>query len=147
MITIPRDYVFGSMQLLIALAGTIGNVLVILVILSKRSLLGNIHYYLVLHLAICDFFSLALSPLLIYNAFTGRSMINSPALCKFWWPTHTVFHNAGVFFVVLISIVRFEAVFEAIGTSRESMESESTGFVRLCICYNLYVALCSGFAI
>ena len=110
MITISRNYFLGSMQLLVALAGTVGNLLVILLIFWNPRLLKNNHYYLVLHLAICDLSILVFTSSEINNAFTGRSMINSPALCKLWWPTHTVFYNAGIFFMVLISIVRYQAV-------------------------------------
>ena len=107
---VSRNYLLGSMQLFVTAAGTIGNFLVILVILSNRSLLRNIHYYLVLHLAICDFFTLMFPTSLIYHAFTGNSMLNSQVLCKLWRPAHAVFYNAGVLFMVIISVVRFQAV-------------------------------------
>ena len=73
-------------------------------------MLGNIHYYLVLHLAICDFLFLMFSIPDIYDSFTGNSMINSQVLCKMWYPTQTAFHIAGVLFLVIISILRFQAV-------------------------------------
>ena len=46
----------------------------------------------------------------INNSFTSNPFINSPALCKLWRPAQTVFYNAGIFFMVLISIVRYQAV-------------------------------------
>ena len=99
------------MQLLVALAGTIGNLLVILVIFWNPRLLKNNHYYLVLHLAICDFSILVFTSSEINNSFTGNPLINSPALCKLWWPTQTVFYNAaGILFMVRISIGRYQAV-------------------------------------
>ena len=105
-----RNFLLGSMLLFVALAGTVGNLLVILVIFRNRKLLRNIHYYLVLHLAICDFFTLVFSTSDIFYAFTGSSMINSTMLCKLWYPTNTVFYIAGVIFLVIISILRFQAV-------------------------------------
>jgi neuromedin U receptor 2 len=106
----PRDFLVGSMLCFVAFVGTVGNLLVILVIFRHRSLLKNNHYYVVFHLAICDFFTLVLSTSEIYNAFTGSSVINSPVLCKLWFPTHTAFYIAGIIFMVIISILRFQAV-------------------------------------
>ncbi len=108
--TTPRNFLLGSLQLFVALAGTIGNLLVIVVIIRNRSLLRNIHYYLVLHLAICDFFTLVFSTSIIFYVFSGRSMINSPLLCKLWSPTATAFYIAGILFMVAISVLRFRAV-------------------------------------
>ena len=108
--TTASRLVLGSMQLLVAVTGMIGNLLVIVVILRNPRLLRNTYYFLVLHLAICDFFINVFSSSNIYHSFTGRSMISSPVLCKLWQPIHTVFFNAGVFFMVLISIVRYQAV-------------------------------------
>ena len=106
----PRDFLVGSMLCFVAFAGTVGNLLVILVIFRHRSLLKNNHYYVVFHLAICDLFNLVLSTAEIYNALTGNSLINSPVLCKLWYPTHTVFYTSGIIFMVIISILRFQAV-------------------------------------
>ena len=118
MITSSRNYlVLGSTQLFVAVAGTAGNLLVILVIFWNPRLLRNIHYYLVLHLAICDLFTLVFTSPLIYYLFTGSSMINSPVLCKLWGPTLTVFYNAGSFFMVLISIVRYQSVSKPLETA------------------------------
>jgi hypothetical protein len=111
MITASPNYlVLGFVQLLVTSVGAIGNLLVVCGILLNTGLLRNIHYYLVLHLAICDFFILVFSSSDIYDSLTGSSMINSPVLCKLWWPTQTVFYNAGIFFMVIISVVRFQAV-------------------------------------
>jgi hypothetical protein len=98
------------MQLSVGVAGTVGNLLVILLILLRPRLLGNIHYYLVLHLAICDSLTLVATSSDVYNSFTGSSMINSLVLCKLWWSGHLIFYNAGIFFLLIISIVRFQAV-------------------------------------
>ncbi len=108
--TTSRNFLLGSMQLSVSLAGTVGNLVVIMVIFQNRSLLGNIHYYFVLHLAICDFFTLVLLTSDIFYAFTGSSMINSPLMCKLWYPTHTAFYTAGIVFLIIISIFRFRAV-------------------------------------
>ncbi len=108
--TTSRHFLLGSMQLFVAFPGTVGNLLVILLIIRNRSMLGNIHYYLILHLAICDLFFLVFSIPDIYDSFTGSSMINSKVLCKMLYPTQTAFHIAGVVFLVVISILRFQAV-------------------------------------
>ncbi len=110
MSTTSRNFSLGSMQLSVALAGTVGNLVVILIIFRNRTLLRNIHYYLVLHLAICDFFMLVFSVSDIYYSFTGSSMINSTVLCKLWSPTHTAFYIAGVLFMIVISRLRFQVV-------------------------------------
>jgi hypothetical protein len=107
---VSRDFVLGSMLCFVAFAGTVGNFLVILVIFRHRSLLKNNHYYVVFHLAICDFFTLVISTSDIYHAFTGSSMINSLVLCKLWNPAHTAFYIAGILFMIIISILRFQAV-------------------------------------
>jgi hypothetical protein len=109
--TTSRNFSLGSMQLFVASVGAVGNLLVILVIFRNRTLLRNIHYYFVLHLAICDFFNLVFSTSYIFYSFTGSSMMNySSVLCKLWDPTHTTFYIAGVFFLIIISIFRYQAV-------------------------------------
>ena len=108
--TTASRLVLGSMQLFVAVTGMIGNLLVILVILRNPRLLRNTYYFLVLHLATCDFLINAFVSSDIYDSFNGRSMISSPVLCKLWWPMHTVFFSAGVLFMVAISIVRNQAV-------------------------------------
>ena len=108
--TTASRLVLGSMQLFVAVIGMIGNLLVILIILRNPRLLRNTYYFFVLHLAICDFFINVFSSSYIYDSFNGKSMISSPVLCKLWWPIHTVFFSAGVFFMVAISIVRYQAV-------------------------------------
>ena len=108
--TTSRNYLLGAVQLFVVLSGSIGNLLVMFLIIQNRTLLRNIHYYLVLHLAICDFFTLLLLTSDIFYAFTGSSMVNSPLLCKLWTPTRTAFYNAGILFMVIISVVPFQAV-------------------------------------
>ncbi len=109
MYTTSRNFLLGSVQLFVALAGTVGNLVVILAIFWNRTLLRNMHYYVVLHLAICDFFILVSSTAIIYHAFTGM-INNSPVLCKLWSPTATIFYIAEILFTVAISILRFKAV-------------------------------------
>ena len=41
-----RNFLLGSVQLFIALAGTVGNLVVILAIFWNRTLLRNMHYYM-----------------------------------------------------------------------------------------------------
>ena len=91
--------------------GVLGNVLVIYSIVSQRSLIKNNYYFLVLHLAFCDLMVLLLSSYETYEALYPNSLsIRSFAMCKVWQPTSTVFFNAGVFMVVVISIFRGRAV-------------------------------------
>ena len=100
----PRDFLVGSMLCFVAFAGTVGNLLVILVIFRHRSLLKNNHYYVVFHLAICDFFNLVLSTADIYNALTGSSVFNSPVLCELCYPTHTVFVSAKQIYFAIANV-------------------------------------------
>lgn len=92
--------------------GVLGNVPVIVSICRKRSLLKNIYYYLILHLAICDLFYLLFFVPDIYSVLNARPSIASRSyfLCKTWWPGHTLFFTAGANFLVLISILRYRAI-------------------------------------
>ena len=82
--------------------GVLGNVPVIVSICCKRSLLKNIYYHLILHLAICDLFFLLFFGhrslhVLIFSARLGGQDI-------------PCFFTAGENFLVLISILRYRAI-------------------------------------
>jgi hypothetical protein len=102
----------GAVCMFTVSLGILGNIPVILSIFRKRSLLKNNHYYLILHLAICDFLYLSLFTPVIYSTLNGSPMITSSSylLCKIWWPAHTVVFTAGGHFLVLISILRYRAI-------------------------------------
>ena len=86
--------------------GLLGNVHVIV-----SSLLKNNHYFLVLHLAVCDLFYVLFFTPTIYAKFTNRPLTSySSVICKILSPTHTSFLIAGVHFMVLISITRYYAI-------------------------------------
>ena len=102
----------GAVMIAAVFLGVFGNLPIILSICRKRSLLKNNHYYLILHLAICDFFFLLFFVPDIYSTFSQSPWISSTSyfLCKTLSPTHTVFLNAGANFLVLISILRYRGI-------------------------------------
>ena len=89
--------------------GCLGNILVIFSI-CRQSLYKNIHYYLVLHLTICDLWNLLAALRHGYRHFTGKGWMTSVILCKLSLLPGTFF-VAGVLFMVLVSILRYRAVF------------------------------------
>ncbi|XP_028400227.1 neuropeptide FF receptor 1-like [Dendronephthya gigantea] len=101
----------GFFSILAVLLGVPGNTAVIVSICRTRNLLRNNHYYLLLHLAICDLVHLIFFIDDIYTVFnnTGVSS-NSRILCKIWSPTYTSCFIAGVYFLVLISVSRYRAI-------------------------------------
>ena len=92
--------------------GILGNIPVIVSICRQRSLLKSSYYYLVLHLAICDFLSLLFIIADIYSIFSASLPITtwSYHLCKMYRPAHTVFFTAGAHFLLLISALRYRAI-------------------------------------
>lgn len=102
----------GAVLTLAVVFGVLGNLPVIVSICRKRSLLKNIYYYLILHLAICDVFYLLFFIPDIHSVFNASPAIISRfhVLCKIWWPTHTLFFTAGANFLVLISMLRYRAI-------------------------------------
>ena len=102
-----------SVVLMLAVTfGVVGNIHVIVSIYRKRSLLKNNHYYLVFHLAVCDLFYLLLFTPTIYSNFTANQPLSSYSnvFCKISSPVHTLFLIAGVYFMVLISVIRYYAI-------------------------------------
>ena len=89
--------------------GCLGNILVIFSI-CRQNLYKNIHYYFVLHLAICDLCNLFAALGHSYRNFTGKNWITLVMLCKLLFLPGTFF-IAGVLFMVLISILRYRATF------------------------------------
>jgi hypothetical protein len=89
--------------------GSLGNILVILVI-CRQHLLKNNHYYLVLHLAICDLLCLLGGVGRTYTNITGKGWVTSAALCKLLY-LHGTFFTAGVLFMVFMAMLRYRAVF------------------------------------
>ena len=92
--------------------GVLGNIAVIVSICGTKNLLRNNHYYLLLHLAVCDVLFLMFYVEVVYGIFNIDHRISSKSylLCKFWLPIHTVLLNAGPMFLVLISLVRYRAI-------------------------------------
>ena len=89
--------------------GCLGNILVTFSI-CRQNLYKNIHYYLVLHLTICDLLNLLAALGNSYRNFTGKTWMTSDILCKLSFLPGTFF-IAGLLFMVLISILRHRAVF------------------------------------
>ena len=107
-----EEFWLGAVSLLIVIFGSIGNVLVIFSLGRQKKLVKkNHHYYLVLHLAICDLACLLFTLSDIYTLFTGKLLAFSTIICKIWAPVQTLFFKMEAQVMVLISIVRFRAVF------------------------------------
>ena len=124
--------------------GVVGNVPVIVSICRKRSLLKSNHYYLILHLAICDFFYLLFFIPNIYSIFSASPSITSSSyfVCKIWGPAHTVFFTAGANFLVLISLLRYRATVHPLkpAVSRRTLKISSTViYVMVIICIIPYM--------
>ena len=103
--TAAYKYSFTS----VVVFGILGNILVIISILRQRNLLKNNYYLLVLHLAVCD---LAWLVVFIFTyvrqeVFIGRK---DPTLtyCLFF-ELRSVFHIAGVYMMLMISVLRYYA--------------------------------------
>ena len=77
---------------------------------SKRSLLKNNHFYLILQLATCDLFYLLFFAPFVYSNFHTNPFTTTRIMCKTWWPVHTSFYIAGANVLVLISIIRYRAI-------------------------------------
>lgn len=92
--------------------GVLGNFPVIVSIFQQRSLLKSSYYYLILHLAICDFLSLLFIIPDIYSIFSVSPPITSWSypLCKVYRALHTIAFTAGANFLVLISALRYRAI-------------------------------------
>ena len=122
----------GTVLTLAVVFGVLGNIPVIVSICRKRSLLKNIYYYLILHLAICDLFFLSLFIPDIQSVFTERPAIASLSyvLCKTWWPAHTLFFTAGANFLVLISMLRYRAIVHPLKTP---VEHKTIKIISACI--------------
>ena len=104
-----KRYYVGYANALVCVFGFLGNILVILCI-YRKGLWKNNYYYLVLHLAICDLLNLLGAVQDTYGEFMGRFWSTSPAICKLSY-FHGIFFTAGVYFMVLISLSRYRAVF------------------------------------
>lgn len=103
-----RDILFVAVLLLIAVVTVIGNVLVILAVLSNRRL-QNPANYLIVNLAISDFFQGALS-LPIRTAGSLNTSNESLVPCDVVISLIILFHSAANFNLALIALDRFIAV-------------------------------------
>ena len=140
------EFTLGAVLTLAVFLGVIGNSAVIVSICRTRNLLKNSHYYLLLHLAICDLFYLMFFTEEIYGIFSSTPWIssNSYLLCKIWWPTHTLFFTAGPNFLVIISILRYRAIVQPFkaAVSRRNLKILSTlVYVLAIICIIPYVVV------
>jgi hypothetical protein len=135
----------GILTVAVAL-GVIGNIPVIVSICRKRSLLENNHYYIILHLAICDLVCLLFFIPDIHSIFSAESSIASSSylLCKTLWPAHTVVFTAGANFLVVISILRYRATVHPLepAVRRRTLKITSTlVYVLAIICVIPYVVV------
>ena len=88
--------------------GSLGNILVI-VSICKENFCKKTHYYVVLHLSVCDLISLLLPASHSYKWLTGEYWTVSTALCKLTILPRTFF-TSGVLFMVVMSLLRYRAV-------------------------------------
>ncbi|XP_028395712.1 neuropeptide FF receptor 2-like [Dendronephthya gigantea] len=102
----------GTVLLIAVSLGVLGNIPVVVSISLQRSLLKNNHYYLLLHLAICDLCTLLFFIPDVYSMFTANPSITTTShlLCKIWGPAHTAVFTAGANFLVVISALRYRAI-------------------------------------
>lgn len=124
--------------------GALGNAVVIASICLKRSLLKSNHYYLILHLTCCDLSYLLLYIPDIYSTFNGSPWISTSSylFCKTWWPIHTATFNAGIYFLVFISMIRYRAIVRPLfptASRRTLMKGSALVYVLAIICAVPYV--------
>ena len=100
----------GCILIFVILIGSLGNLSIIFSIL-RRNLQKINYYYFVLHLAICDLFTLLGAIRKCYRFLTGNDWITSAVSCKLSHFTGGQFYLAGAYFMVLISALRYRAVF------------------------------------
>ena len=124
------EKVQGALLTVAVFLGVVGNIPIIACICQRRSLLKNNHYYIILHLAICDLFYLLLFIPDIYSIFNTSPFIASSSyfLCKTLWPAHTVVFIAGANFLLIISILRYRATIQPLepAISRTTLKIIST---------------------
>ena len=104
-------YTFTS----VGIIGSLGNILVIFSI-CRQYLYKNTHYYVVLHLSVCDLLNSFPAMLHSYKWLTGRRWTISTALCKLTI-LPGIFFTAGVLFMVFMSMLRYRAVFYPLRTT------------------------------
>ena len=105
--TFASSYV-GYALTSVTIFGSLGNILVISSI-CKQNFYKNTHYYVVLHLSICDLISLLLAASRSYEWLTGEYWTVSTALCKLTILPR-IFCTAGILFMVVMSLLRYRAV-------------------------------------
>ena len=101
---------FGYSFLSVILFGIVGNILVAISILRKKSLLKNNYYFLVLQLAICDLGALIihLKGVIEYLWAAGLSYRHRTISCVFS-STFFFFFAAGLGMMLVISVLRYRA--------------------------------------
>jgi hypothetical protein len=95
----------------VIILGSLGNILVIFSIYRQKILLRNNHYYLVLHLAICDLLNLLGAIAHTHVYLTAKRATTSAAICHLLALFVGPFYESGVLFMVLMSMLRCRAVF------------------------------------
>ena len=100
------DMTFPYALVSVIILGSLGNSFVIFSIFRQKNLLKNNHYYLVLHLAVCDLLNLLGATII-----TGMLRITSPVFWQLAIVFFLSFSVTGVLFMVLMSMLRYRAVF------------------------------------
>ena len=99
---------------LVIIFGIVGNLFVIIIIFKRRRPLDSNYYYLVLHLAVCDFSLLICNiPKTYYTSWLSMNLVSSNVLCDIWRCLDLIasfFLLTGTHIMTLIAIVRHQAV-------------------------------------
>ena len=106
--SVMASFYVGFALTSVSISGLLGNILVIFSV-WRQHFYKNTHYYVVLHLSICDLVSLLLAASLSYEWSTGENWTVSTALCKLTILPR-IFFTAGVLFMVVVSLLRYRAV-------------------------------------
>ena len=127
---------------LVVVLGVLGNIAVVISICRTRNLLKSNHYYLLLHLAICDLLYLVFFTEGIYGIFKDDPVWMTSISyfwCKLLWPAQTFVFTAAPNFLVLISIIRYRSIVQPLkpAISRRTLKLLSTAVWVLAIIWTI----------
>ncbi|XP_066101596.1 C-C chemokine receptor type 2 [Saccopteryx bilineata] len=96
---------------LVFLSGFVGNLLVVLILISCKKLKSMTDIYL-LNLAISDLLFLLTFPVWIYC--TANGWVSGNAMCKVFTGMYHIGYFGGIFFIILLTIDRYLAIVHAV---------------------------------
>ena len=126
----------------VVVLGVLGNIAVVISLCRTRNLLKSNHYYLLLHLAICDLLYLIFFMEVICGIFKDDSAWMTSIsyfLCKLLWPAQTFVFTAAPNFLILISIIRYRSMVQPLkpAISRRTLKVLSTAVWVLAIIWTI----------